>query len=291
MYNKVSGFFNKTEAGILINPAHRIGLPSTLPDVIDIAFDGVIQIDEIDQALRLHGQSLHTVNRINIAFPKKHPLLFPGHYNGATGIAQNLCLNAAQRVPSIQWVLMDSLSELRKLNRTGNQGSLHALTKRQDYVVYEPRQAEIETLKSLHRRPEFFLLVDDTIDRGTTLANLYSFITYNGGTVIGVAARAFAYRDPVDKAQPLQLANAFSMAAERQGIALHPAAALELFNEHLKGAWVNTLETMTSGERARVAEDIQDSDLPLMDFLRLLKKDFYNENPIVTKLPSPSGQP
>ena len=257
----------------LSNPSRRMEIRADFPDVIHFN-SSVRRIRHLlDQELRKQGTTLDCMERITLAYPHKHPELYPGHVNLAKMRVEEFRVLARSAAPHVQWIVADGLCETVHLKRSEDQTSLHALTKRQIYDIHRPSQeTPCPFFEPLHTAKEFFMIVDNGIEQGTTIANLMSYITYNGGCVLGAAAvrsRALVqqehrpknavslsaqFNDPARNAKKLpRLAQAFSRSAKDNRRDWSPAACLDMFEQHLN-MHGNSVFALTDGECERLIE-------------------------------------
>lgn len=187
----------------LDNPPARLPLPAALAQTLPF-YSAEPLLEKLDKRLRACGESLHTVDRINIAWPHKHP--DRKHRDAATGEAQLLHLALKKACPGIAFPMAAAIHETVHLGRSEDQSISHTLTGRQVYAVDAALQTEkLPFIERGHNRPEHFVIVDWTMAQGTTLANLASYLTHNGANVIAaivpdygdapIAPRASCTRD------------------------------------------------------------------------------------------------
>lgn len=190
----------------LVNPQERMDIRPDFPDLAvyrpddDAAAQKILQV--IRQELAKQGTTLEEAGRITIAYPHKHPDLFPGHKNRGADHAAQFKKLMQKAAPGIEWITADGLVETRRLNRSKDQTAVHALTQRQHYEMHEPSQAvRLPFTDAANRKKEFFVIVDDAIIQGTTVANLMNFIEHNGGKVLMASARESNDGTPIAQKQ------------------------------------------------------------------------------------------
>ncbi len=165
--------------------------PSILQNYKDLGFEKVIakKKAEIKKLLEIElqkiGETTNTVNTINIAYPQKHPILFPKHENRAAGTSQDFQIYISSIFPNISFKLEDNIFETKQLKRSDNQSSLYALIAKQQYVTYQKDIKEIFS-KSQDKKP-LFIINDHGVEQGTTMGNLISYIEHNDGHVLFTA--------------------------------------------------------------------------------------------------------
>ncbi len=275
----------------LTNTFIRVEIPASFPPVIDTDNQFTL-LQMIEKELGdKHGTTLSEAGRINIVYPRKHPLKFPGHDNTAELEAMKVWHMLQRAKPEVEWVIANALNELHKLGRTGNQTSIHALTAKQEYVVYDnatQQGAVFRFGQAGNNKKEYFIMIDSGFEQGTTMANLLSFIEANGGAVLGAAVsdqkintlqqkntsifdnnglRAGLRAEFNDASRNIgrlaEMALAFSASAKRDGMDMSPQQALDLFEEKLNKTG-NSVFSMTDGEASRVIGTVQGSyDAPL----------------------------
>ncbi len=280
----------------LTNPAMRVALPASFPTLL--GSDKTYAILEMlrRELKEKHGTTLEEAGRINIVYPRKHPLKFPRHDNTADFAAKKTWHALKRAKPDVEWVFANSLNELERLGRSENQTSIHALTAKQEYVVYDPMQEApaFRFGQAGNTKKEFFLMVDSGFEQGTTMANLFSFIEANGGAVLGAAVNqpnhklqqrdTSVFNDRKNRAslrpefndasrntgRLAQMALAFSDSAKRGGMDLTPQQALDLFEEKLNKVG-NTIFAMTDGEASRIIRTVKGTYDKPMSFSNVIR--------------------
>lgn len=276
-----------------VNEAQRVELPADFPAPLNHGGDIAKIAQVLDAELRKHGTSLEQVDRIHIAYPHKHPGKFPGHDNSALWYARNFHEHMGQAegpLSKIQWSLLDELVETRRLGRSENQTSVHALTAKQKYAYYAGPDSQLTSTVALvgDNRKEFFVVVDTMSEQGTTFANLISHIRANGGVVLGtVGAKQLVqkksdevtreraklpsrFTDPSRNTGRLpELALAFARSAAAEGKDWTPAECLEKFETSLKRHG-NSVFAMTEGEVTRVIDTLSGNAYGSRNFVKLL---------------------
>ncbi|MDI1226996.1 MAG: hypothetical protein PSY14_04850 [bacterium] len=282
----------------LTNPATRVEIPALFPPVIDTDNQFTL-LQMIEKELGdKHGTTLSEAGRINIVYPRKHPLKFPGHDNTAEFEAMKVWHMLQRAKPEVEWVFANALNELHKLGRTGNQTSVHALTAKQEYVVYDnatQQGASFRFGQPGNDKKEFFIMIDSGFEQGTTMANLLNFIEANGGAVLGAAVsdqksntlqqkntsifdnnaeRAGLRAEFNDVARNTgrvaEMALAFSASALRDGKDISPQQAIDMFEEKLNKVG-NSVFAMTDGEASRMIQTVKGSDEKSVPFLQVLR--------------------
>ncbi len=290
-------------ASTLTNPAARVEIPADFPRLL-LLTDRDRILKALDRELRdKHKTTLNKVGRINIVYPHKHPLKFPRHQNNADKYARDAWYALEGGARQVEWVLGSSLVELVRLDRSEIRTSVHALSGKQEYALYDAAQENpsLQFGKPGNDKKEYFLIVDSGFDQGTTLANLMSFITANGGTVLAAAVpnpdagqlqqqKAFTDNEGLLLETSLrpefldasrntgrlpQMAKAFADSASKSGKDWTPQQALDMFEEKLNKLG-NSVFALTDGEAARVIESVSDErylfHTPFIEMLEQLDK-------------------
>lgn len=281
----------------LSNPFTRVEISASFPPVIDTD-NAFLLLKMIERELGdKHGKTLSEAGRINIVYPRKHPLKFPKHDNTAEFEAMKVWHMLQRAKPEVEWVFGNALNELHKLGRTGNQTSIHALTAKQEYVVYDnaPQHgAPLRFGQPENDKKEFFIMVDSGFEQGTTMANLLSFIEANGGSVLGAAvsdqklntlqqkntsifddnAVRAALRAEFNDASRntgriAEMALAFSASARQGGLEITPQQAIDMFEARLNKLG-NSVFAMTDGEASRIIRTVTSDDDQAMSFQQLI---------------------
>jgi hypothetical protein len=168
---------------VFTNPKIRLPIPVEMPEpALTANMHGIEEM--LKHGLAVKGLTLKDVTRINIAYPHKHPGLFPGHLDAAREVAEKLQKRLGTKYPHIEWRLAHEIYETVHLDRSRHCGYFHAVTGRQEYVVEYPPETPPPFAAS--NSQELFVLADWTMKSGSTMANLMSFIHHNGGYVVGM---------------------------------------------------------------------------------------------------------
>lgn len=166
--------------------------PARLPLAPHLAFtaahnDARALLANIRRTVRGLGDSLAHIDHIAIAYPHKHPRDVR-HENRANAHALRLKSELELACRRISFPLASAIYETVKLGRSEDQSVLHALTGRQHFAVDASLQDEaLPFLSSPPPEKSYFIIVDWTAIQATTVANLASYLTHNGGTVLAVA--------------------------------------------------------------------------------------------------------
>lgn len=275
------------------SPDFRVELPRDFPAPLGHHKEVSVIADAIDKELKKHGTSLKQVDRIHIAFPHKHPGMFPDHYDAARSYAHKLAgrmQQAGGAAGRVEWNIAEELVETKRLGRSEDQSSVHALTAKQEYVFnFTPGQTSTLALMGDNRK-EFFVVVDTLSEQGTTFANLISHIRANGGVVVATvgADQLVQEGDDPHARRTAQLSSKFADPSRNDGklatlgIALHnsakasgmdwtPAECIEMFETALNKNG-NSVFAMTNGEVGRVIASVNFNHSDSVTFVGLLEK-------------------
>ncbi len=265
----------------LTNPPARREIRPDFPRTISL--NGKQEILEvIEHELAKYGTNLDQVGHITLAYPHKHPELFPGHFNAGEWALNNFrrALKKGSGISPVEWLVADGLVETVSLGRSENQTSIHALMAHQIYEVHVPSQTmPLPFLEQNGKNQEFLVIVDDGVDQGTTVANMMSYIEHNGGTVLAVAEHmgltSIAQVDPCKLPQKLSkrfndetkntarmesVAAALSDSAGREGFNLSPEQCLALLEKGINKN-CNSVYALTDGECRKLTAQMK-IDLP-----------------------------
>ena len=220
----------------LTNPDVRVPLRADFPPLL--SYDKPDELLEVlTRELAKCGKTWADAGQVTIIYPSKDTRLFPLHNNGKgvlAGMRTEQALRKAWRrqhggrMPT-KVRNCDLIAETSYLNRSNNQDSLHALTKRQQYVARRPWFSKnLPFLSSDYAEKEhFFVIADCFIEQGTTVANLASYITHNGGHVLAAVQSGDRSGMPLVpqnafgpfEGQHTELKGIFAAAANNRGLA------------------------------------------------------------------------
>lgn len=279
----------------LTNPAMRVVAPDGFPEVIkERDTKRLLELIETELREKYHT-SLQEAGHINIVYPHKDPRLFPYYKNHAEYFVEDLVEALTYTARDTEWRRIDALTELVHLDRSGNQKCDHAMGDNQLYAC-DP-EADPKTPFPLpvgEGKREFFILADWMIEQGTTIANLNSFVTANGGTVLAaVSAGGTSLRQiaPHNNAELIKqaglrpefndasantgmlpkMALAFARAAKEEGSDMTPQQALDQFEERLNKLG-RSVFTMTHNEVGHAINTVTIRGEMQMTFSELLKR-------------------
>ncbi len=270
---------------IVTNPPGRREIRPDFPRSFDRHLVGdmdslaVIVRNELDK----QNSSLGDVKSIYIAYPHKHPKMFPDHRimndEGIDALKNKL----KSRLPQIDFCFADSIVETVHLARSDNQRSLHALTKKQVYEIY--KESSFFTQESPNpfvfskgdcSNPHF-IIFDHGIEQGTTIANMMSFLEHNGGRVLATASKKsvdFVQIDTRSKHTEINLVGEFANPNRNTGRLPQLAAAffssaggnyeeyatpqkcIEVFEGALNGIG-HSVFALTDGECERLSDEFE----------------------------------
>jgi hypothetical protein len=277
---------------VLTNPETRVALRPDFPVTLSIGEPKKL-LHALDDELKKHGMSIKDTPRINIAYPHKHPEMYPGHRDNAAESVERL-LNGMELAGSkIDWLPADAICETVRLGRSEDQSSAHALASHQVFDIHMPSQRrDMPFLKEGNQEKEFFVVADWCVEQGTTVANLVSYIEHNGGIVLAVLndcgnsplvqqktddswvkgglSDAFGRAD-LNTGRLPQMAATFARSAREAGKDWSPQECMEKFEAALKKCG-NTVFAMTDGECRRVIDTVNHHHYNAESFLSLLGK-------------------
>ncbi len=190
----------------LTNPDIRIALPDDFPPIVPFRKSGAV-LNMLTQELARRGKTIDDIGTLTFAYPHKNPDIHPGHRD----IAKEAIVDASYFLANAYRYAMQekhggepedysalpfklqiahALCEDVHLGRSEDQSSMHALTSRQIYTVNEKLQdAPLDFIDPAKQdKPHYVVLVDGSVEQGTTLANLASYIMHNGGDVLFATA-------------------------------------------------------------------------------------------------------
>lgn len=264
----------------------RRDFPKTFLDVDIARF-----IFTVRQELMFKGPAPDGKWCVHVAAPRKHPDKFPEHKKLPVDVFVH---ELNKWTPDIEWKLTRSIVETVHLNRTTRQDSLHALADKQVYEIYGENDTPLPVAPDDRQKP-YFVLYDDFIEQGTTIANMTGFIEHNGGYVLGAVAFPvnIAQISTRSKFQQIDLQGEFSDASRNTG-RLHELAdvfkksavsvgkiwshqtCMEKFERALNGVG-NSVFALTDGECRRIKSTVilpkeASNGLSFPDLLKGLKK-------------------
>jgi hypothetical protein len=276
--------------GAHVNPSKRQEIPAHFPRAL-APYSGEEALQLITGELAKRGVDISEITHINIAYPHKHPGIYPGYHNTAEERATAFRERMQAVAPQIDWVIAEALVERVRLGRSENQTSFHALTGKQEYDIYLKIQHEALPFAHKDRGREFFVIVDNTIEQGTTIANMMSYIHYNGGDVlmaqgdhrVHIAQHRDVANDMVDVGTEFndvsrntgrlpELAMAFAYSAKRHGRGLTPKQAIEKFEAAIN-RYGNSVFALTDGEVQRLIKNVNGTKETFPDLLERLEKE------------------
>lgn len=278
----------------LSNPDKRAEIPAHFPQTVS-PYSVTAAIEVMEQQLALRGTSLGKAGRVSLAYPHKHPELFPFMKNAAEERVLDMQRRLRQARPDVDWPIAASICERVHLGRSEDQSSIYAFTAKQVYDVYRPAQKEplpfIEN--PLPKTPEYFAVVDWTIEQGTTVANLMSYLRHNGAEVLMVMAdrhaplvqeRLSCNDNAVEKVELSaafndrsrntgrlpELAAAFALSARKERQDWAPAECIEKFEAGLNRHG-NSVFALTDGECLRLMRTLRGEFVHNTTFPKLIE--------------------
>lgn len=266
-----------TERRELTNPARRGDIRPDFPAVKiyrpDDEENARRLLDVLTAELAKEGETLDTVGHITIAYPHKHPEIFPDHVNRAQHHVEQFIAVMQDVAPQVIWKTADAICETKKLQRSKDQSSVHALTQKQEYAIHEASQRDALPFLEKGDGKSFFVIVDDAVLQGTTVVNLMNYIEHNGGKVLMVSARESDDGVPIAPRRGMQskfgagypdriteMAEAFSASAKSEGHDWSPAQCLSMFEAALEKHGV-TVRSLADGECVRLIDTVKGQNL------------------------------
>ncbi len=275
--------------GAHVNPSKRQEIPAGFPRAL-APYSGEEALQLIAGELKKRDVDIADITHINIAYPHKHPGIYPAYHNTAEERAFAFRERMEAVAPQIDWVIAEALVERVRLGRSEDQTSFHALTGRQEYDIYLKIQHEPLPFAHKDRGREFFVIVDNTIEQGTTIANMMSYIHYNGGEVlmaqgdhrVHIAQNRDVANDMTDIGAEFndvsrntgrlpELALAFSYSAQRHGRNWTPKQAIGKFEAAIN-KYGNSVFALTDGEVQRLIKNVNGTKESFPVLLEKLEK-------------------
>ncbi|MCC7038039.1 MAG: hypothetical protein IT560_12150 [Alphaproteobacteria bacterium] len=275
----------------LTNPSARMEIPADFPQAIS-PYSAHEALGVIERELEKRGTTLEAASRINIAYPHKHPGLYPTHHNSAEVRAYAFQDRMRKIAPHVDWIVAEALVERLRLGRSENQTSFYALTCKQEFDIYLQGQKDPFYFADKNRGREFFVIVDNTIEQGTTIISMMSYIHHNGGDVlmvqgdrhVDIAQKRVVANDNATSqlcpefndvtrncARLHELATAFSRSAGRQGQVISAQDALQQFNDALLPHG-NSVFSITDGEAAHLLKGLDTGKEQFTDLVDRLQR-------------------
>lgn len=273
----------------------RLPIRADFPHAVPLSrWSGLDILDMIDAELRKVGSNAREPQTIYIVYPHKHPILYPDSYNSAEDIALSLEKRLKDVSSKIKFVVVHSLVETRHLGRSENQTSIHALMHHQQYTLFQHAACARDDffLKQGSAVRGRFIIADWTIEQGTTIANMISFLEQNGQHVLcavsddSTSRISLAHRETVEDSVPFSLhtafntavakkpelcglAEAFAGSARKDGYHWTNERCLSVFHQALT-LNSHAVFSLTSGECERLSNRLrrgEDSFIPLLKVL------------------------
>lgn len=264
---------------VLSMPKARLEFPKHfMPKTMHLGRDTKEKlVQKIDAALQKNGLSLGSVGRMTIAYPHKDPALFFRRHSGGYDAAVDFIAMVKAAAPQVEWLMADAICETVHLNRTlRGSSSFYSITQSHQYAVRpELQKKPLPFLSNDNKNQEVFIIVDDVMEQGTTIANLCSYLTHNGALVLGAAVdgeidvlqRRHAWEEDItlraefrdasrNTGQLPHLAQAFAASALKYGHQdATPDKCLEVFEEALQEHG-KSLFSLTHAECSRLINTV-----------------------------------
>lgn len=246
---------NQPHPPVFKNSPARLALRDDFPTICE---NPKQLIQTLKSELIKTGTTLEAVNTIHIAYPHKIPALSGNWGDPGVSVLEEIF---AIEIPGT-WAALDALEDNVQLNRSKNRSSSHALSKRQVYSLNENF-----SFTSDNHGKKNFIVADHLIEQGSTLAELISAITYNGGhvlaaysplTILGKYLKQVTLVDPYEYDRvnkPVDLVKIFGDAATREGLPMDGQACLQKFDTLLKPLGMS-IKAMTQGEKVKLSSEL-----------------------------------
>lgn len=299
----------------LTNPDIRVALRADFPPVLSCG-DPARLLAVVQAELAKCGETLASVGEVTIAYPQKDPRVFPRYNNIKGELACTQTMHAlrkawkssgsAGKLP-VKLLRANMIGETAYLNRSDHQGSLHVLTMRQQYAVRSPALGAAIPFLSVHHanKKHYFIIADQYVEQGTTVANLASYITHNGGHVLAAvhsgdevmplvpqnAFFAFEGQHATLKGQFGAAANNHALAAlgfylaqsaQRDGMSVDCDTALQQVEERINH-YGHSLAALTHVEAYRLTQSLQQQQVTYAQLIALPQPE--GQTPLICQQP------
>jgi hypothetical protein len=257
------------------NPKARLPLRADFPPVFNmkISFDcgpwlgGPWLLDLVESELSKIGMSFQDARTIRVAYSHKDPAISRSHEFEVNQSMWTLLRTMSKGQSPLQFDPLDELQETRKLNRSCDQSAVHALARRQKYILNSANQDNAKFFRKPDGTPQIFIVLDHNIEQGSTYAEMISAITYNGGhvlaAVVGWDARDWVSNDSIhlrqDNQDQQELADTFAASARDCGQERSPEDCLKEFDSLIQTFGVS-VGALTNGECERIIGTVDGSN-------------------------------
>ncbi len=280
---------------IVTNPPRRQEIRPDFPN----AFDLYVETNMISFFEFINKEVKKSpIETIYIAYPHKHPKKFSDPHVANVNHLQKVQMILEKKLPQINWRIADSIVDTIQLDRSGNQNSVHALTGKQVYELYENQP--FHSSKEPHNpfvssngecSNPYFIVFDHKIEQGTTMASMISFLEHNGGKVLAVGSYerealvqentrpnyphihlSAEFSDPSRNTGRLnQLASLFLSSVDGAYEEYNtPQKCMEAFEEALNGIG-HSVFALTNGECKRLSKNIREDVIYFPDLIMELR--------------------
>ena len=168
----------------IYNSPYREEIRVDFPPILELR--GSVDLLREDISSILENNNLANDTHISIVYPQKDLEVFRDLRHRSDLYVDQVfqALRAANNF--VNWKFRSDVFEDRALERSEDQSVVYALTCKQQYSIkgYEFRDTIFQG--------ENIIVADHSIDSGTTIANIVSFIEQNGGNVLAAAALSFS---------------------------------------------------------------------------------------------------
>lgn len=248
----------------------RLPLRADFPPVFNMKLSvdcGPWLLDLIESELSKIGMSFQDAGTVRVGYSHKDPAVSRSRESEINYHMMTL-LHAVDKGRSpLQFDPLDELQETRKLNRSCDQSAVHALTRRQKYILNSANQDNAKFFRKPDGTPQIFIVLDHNIEQGSTYAEMISAITYNGGyvlaAVVGWDARDWVSNDSIllrqDNHDQQKLADTFAASARDCGQDRSPQECLKEFDSLIQTFGVS-VGALTNGECERIIRTVDGSN-------------------------------
>ncbi|MDB5491372.1 MAG: hypothetical protein JWO78_1221 [Micavibrio sp.] len=243
------------------NPPARLPFPKGFPASSTLESPAEDIVENIRLGLKSQGMDFDAVSRIHIAYPHK-AITASRHYERTMKHIHAVRDRLEEDYPGISWKMASAITEKQALNRFKNDFNHYALTVHQEFGIKAGDKGRL----FLREEKPVFLLMDDVIDAGTTMAELHNYITHNGGVVAAVVAGLSPVEIAQVKARALpgldrKWGGAIPDLARR--MLAKPDAGIQHVNDEMRkleealNSRGNSLHALTNNEISKLAEEFE----------------------------------
>lgn len=255
------------------NLRRRLPLPADMPDLADLQDEMPAFAAACAARLAALDPARFDTAHIWVAYQEKDPARFPAHKNQAAGYADHvidaLRPHLASLLPDVALAKAHGLYETKHLRRSEQKSPVHTLASRQAYRMDETLSRAIAATP----RAPVFIVIDVTVEQGTTMAMMVNYITHNGGAVIGTGCLNNYCGESIKQENGWddKLSRAFAFASfKRDGVMRAPQTCMDAFSAALKPLG-RSVETLTEGECRKLHRAYMDHEGSFQSLLLALQ--------------------